>query len=107
MAVVSHVFPAPPVAVWQALPTGTWALGGQFPRYDQYGGTLEFRTGITVLTWGQVIRVRLEPVPEGTGVTVSTSMKFGLIDWGEGKSLCHSFLSAVDRHLRQAPPQHY
>ncbi|WP_211718258.1 hypothetical protein [Nocardiopsis sp. MG754419] len=105
MADLSHVFPAPPTAVWQALPAGTWALKGTSPRYDQYSGTLDFRTGVTFLSWGQTVRVQISPVPEGTRVRVRTAMIFGLYDWGEGKSLCTGFLSAVDRHLRQGPPQ--
>lgn len=107
MAVVSHVFPAPPVMVWQSLPAGTQALNAEFSRYDQHAGTLWISTGITWLTFGQNIWVQLEPVPEGTRLTLRTTLKFGLVDWGEGTSLCHRFLGAVDGYLRQAPPQYY
>jgi hypothetical protein len=95
MTTVQRSFPAPPEVLWNALPAGVAAAGGSAPFYDPLRGTVFFKTGVTFLSWGQNITVTVSHAPAGSALTVRTTLKFGLFDWGEGKSLAHRFAAAV------------
>ena len=88
-------YPAPPQVLWNALPAGVAVLGGSTPWYDRQQGTVFFKTGVTFFSWGQVITVLVSQVAGGSMLTITTSLKFGLFDWGEGKRLANRFAAAV------------
>ncbi|HEV7975287.1 hypothetical protein [Amycolatopsis sp.] len=100
MTTVQALFPAPPEAIWQALPA---AVTGKTPFYNSQQGTVSFSTSMSLLTWGQNVVVQLSPGPQGTMVTVNSNMKFGLFDWGEGKRIGNRFIAAVASTIRVAP----
>lgn len=95
MTTVQQSFPAPPQALWNALPAGVAAIGGQGPFYDPQRGFVSFRTGMSFLSWGQEITATVVPAAGGSTLTVMTNLKFGLFDWGEGKRLARRFAAAV------------
>ncbi|SFW62267.1 hypothetical protein [Amycolatopsis australiensis] len=95
MATVQQSFPAPPEALWNALPAGVAAIGGQGPFYDGQRGFVSFRTGMSLLSWGQEITATVVPSAGGSTLTVLTNLKFGLFDWGEGKRIATRFAAAV------------
>ncbi|WP_410669713.1 hypothetical protein [Amycolatopsis sp. cmx-4-68] len=95
MTTVQVSFPAPPQVLWNALPAGVVAVGGSAPYYDPQRGTVFFKTGMNLLSWGQNITVTVSHAPGGSALTVQTSLKFGVFDWGEGKRLAHQFAYAV------------
>jgi hypothetical protein len=95
MTTVQLSFPAPPEALWNALPAGVATLGGSTPWYDRQRGTVFFKTGMTFFSWGQTITVTVSQAAGGSMLTITTSLKFGLFDWGEGKRLAHRFAAAV------------
>lgn len=104
MVSIQHVFPAPPAAVWQALPAGVHATNGRSPSYDPRVGSVQFSTGTTLRTWGQNINARISPTGDGrTVVEVQVHLKLGLIDWGEGNKICQQFLGGVDAALAAGP----
>ncbi|GAB3135202.1 hypothetical protein [Amycolatopsis sp. NPDC004378] len=95
MKTVQLSFPAPPEALWNALPAGVAAIGGQGPFYDAHRGFVSFRTGMSMLSWGQEITATVAPAAGGSTLTVMTNLKFGLFDWGEGKRIAGRFADAV------------
>jgi hypothetical protein len=59
-------------------------------------GMLVFRRGVNMLSWGAVYRVQLEPVDaDTTRLTVSTSERFALSEWGRGQRAAHRLFDAV------------
>ena len=92
---VQQSFPAPPEALWNALPAGVAALGGQGPYYEPQRGFVSFRTGMSLLSWGQEITATVVPAAGGSTLTIMTNLKFGLFDWGEGKRIANRFAAAV------------
>jgi hypothetical protein len=88
-------FPVPPDALWTALPAGIAAIGGATPYYDAQRGTVMFRTGMSLLSWGQIVNVTVSHAPEGSALTIVTTLKLGVWDWGEGKRLARRFADAV------------
>jgi hypothetical protein len=96
MTTVQLRLPAPPEAVWNALPAGVAALRGSAPVYDRPRGTLSFKTGMTLFTWGQKVTVLVSPAEGGGSVlTITTNLKVGLVGWGEGNRLSRRFADAV------------
>ena len=95
MTTLQQSFPVPPDALWTALPAGITAIGGRTPFYDPQRGTVMCRTGMSLLSWGQIVNVTVSHAAAGSALTVVTSLKFGVFDWGEGKRLAHRFAAAV------------
>jgi hypothetical protein len=95
MKTMQQSFPAPPEALWNALPAGVAAVGGQGPYYEPQRGFVSFRTGMSLLSWGQEITATVSPAGGGSTLSVMTNLKFGLFDWGEGKRLANRFAAAV------------
>ncbi|WP_326957339.1 MULTISPECIES: hypothetical protein [unclassified Amycolatopsis] len=95
MTTVQHSFPAPPEVLWNALPAGVAAVGGQGPYYEGQRGFVSFRTGMTLFSWGQEVTATVTPAAGGSTLTVLTNLKFGLFDWGEGKRIATRFAAAV------------
>jgi hypothetical protein len=95
MTTVQLTFPVPPEVLWNALPVGVATLRGASPWYDRPRGTVSFKTGMTFFSWGQNVTGLVSQSERGSVLTVTTSLKFGLFDWGEGKRLAHRFAAAV------------
>lgn len=49
-----------------------------------------FSTGMSLLTYGFNVYIDLFPNPHGTHMRVTPTMKFGLVDWGEGREVAAS-----------------
>jgi len=45
-------------------------------------GHITLSTSMTLMTWGENLGVTLRPNGSGVEVTVGSSLKFGLVDWG-------------------------
>ena len=95
MSTVQKVFPVEPGAVWNALPSGLAAVKGRSEIYDSQRGLLSFNTGMTGLTWGLEFAAQVQPGPQGTVLSVTSNLKMGFIDWGEGKRRATKFADAV------------
>ena len=52
---------------------------------DPAAGIIRMSKSWNLFTWGEDLAVFLRPVPTGVEVTVSSSLKFGLIDWGQNR----------------------
>lgn len=99
MSNVQRVFPIAPEAVWNALPAGVTAIKGKGPIYDAPRGTLAFRTGMSVITWGHEFAAQVYAGPEGTTLSITSSLKMGFFDYGEGKRRATKFVNAVGAAL--------
>jgi hypothetical protein len=95
MTTVQQSYPVPPEVLWNALPAGVAAIGGQGPYYEPHRGFVSCRTGMSLLSWGQEITATVSPAPGGSTLTVMTHLKLGLFDWGEGKRLATRFAAAA------------
>ncbi|WP_116246713.1 hypothetical protein [Nocardiopsis sp. FIRDI 009] len=104
--------PFPPNQVWNTLPSAVQhtkkATGPGNPTPD--GRRYTFSTRISLRTFGFTVFVDLHPLPQGTHMRVSTSMNFGLIDWGEGRDIANelhlhltNLLQAQQQGWRQHP----
>ncbi|GAB3718068.1 hypothetical protein GCM10027598_29380 [Amycolatopsis oliviviridis] len=103
MATVHERFPLPPDALWQALPNGVTAVKGKNPFYDAAAGYVTFSTSMGLFSYGQTVTVKVERTPEGSGLAIQTSLKFGFVDWGEGKRIARKFIAAVGTAVGHTP----
>lgn len=92
----------PPAVLWNVLPAGVAAIGGQQPVYDGPRGFATCRTRMSLLSWGQHVNVTVSPAGGGSALTIMTALKFGVWDWGEGKRLAARFAAAVAYAARTA-----
>ncbi|UMP05764.1 hypothetical protein [Amycolatopsis sp. EV170708-02-1] len=81
--------------MWQALPNGVAAVKGKNPFYDAAAGYVTFSTSMGLFSYGQTVTVKVERTTEGSGLAIQTSLKFGFVDWGEGKRIARKFIAAV------------
>ncbi|MFI5506553.1 DUF2510 domain-containing protein [Mycobacterium sp. NPDC051804] len=49
---------------------------------DPSTGQIYVTTNMTLMTWGENLGVTVRPNASGVEVTVGSSLKFGLVDWG-------------------------
>jgi hypothetical protein len=93
----------PPEIYGAVLATRTLQVYGE-PRLGEVAvGLREGPVSMSLITWGQNVVVQLNPGPQGTMVTVNSTMKFGLFDWGEGKRIGNRFIAAIASTIRVAP----
>jgi hypothetical protein len=92
---VQQRFAVPPEVLWNVLPAGVAAIGGQQPVYDGPRGFATCRTGMSLLSWGQHVNVTVSPSDGGSTLTIMTVLKLGVWDWGEGKRIANRFAAAV------------
>ncbi|WP_410564326.1 hypothetical protein [Amycolatopsis sp. cmx-4-61] len=95
MTTVQQRFPVPPQVLWNALPAGVAAIGGQQPVYDGPRAFATCRTGMSLLSWGQHVNVTVSHADGGSALTIMTVLKLGVWDWGEGKRIANRFAAAV------------
>ncbi|MFC3454719.1 hypothetical protein [Amycolatopsis speibonae] len=103
MANVHQRFPLPPEALWQALQSGVTAVKGKNPYYDAAAGYVTFSTSMGLFSYGQTVTVKVERTPEGSGLAIQTSLKFGFVDWGEGKRIAKKFIEGVGAAVGHTP----
>ena len=65
-------------------------------------GTIQGRSSMSMATWGENIQVLLRPEGDaGTQVEVTSSLKFGLVDWGRNRSNVNRIHEAIGLALAQ------
>lgn len=106
MAYTQNHLPVPPERLWAVIPAGVQSAGGRNPHLLPAPWTLAFETGATWRSWGQRITVTLYRDPNGHGsvLTIATKLKFGLLDWGEGKTIAAQFMAGVHGALAAGAP---
>jgi hypothetical protein len=100
-------YPYPPDQVWAALPAAIAAANkGKMGAPDPQPWTWRYATGMTLRTWGVRVVVTVRAEPQGTLVEVATSLKFGLIDWGERRGVATRLFESLGRHLSAGRPRY-
>lgn len=101
------VFPAPPSAIFAAAPHALASMG-LAAHVDPARGVISASTSVSLASWGETMQIVVQPLSDGsTMVTTSSSLKFGLIDWGKNGSNIARFHQALAAAVGQqgAPAQ--
>ncbi len=72
---------------------------------DQTTGRITLSRGMSALSWGENVEIHVwESSPGHAGVKVTSSLKFGLVDWGKNKKNIQAILDSIGTAVG-APPQ--
>ena len=78
------------------------SLGWAWDEGQSSIGMLVFTRGVNMLSWGAEYRVQLEPIDtDATRLTVWTSEKFAVGEWGRGQRAAHRLFKAVGAEVSQ------
>ena len=104
-AAIQRTYNAPPNRVWDALRATIIDLGYKDVRENRAAGTVEYRTGMSLLTWrGQQMTAVVRDVGGSTVVSLTGHVAMPqLVSWGEKKRLAENVLDGVERRLSGAP----
>lgn len=68
-------------------------------------GVATLSTGMTMASWGENLDLHVLPAgPGAVSVTLSSGLKFGLVDWGRNKRNIDRFFTALSSMVLPAPP---
>jgi hypothetical protein len=83
----SHVFPGHYDNVFRAVCDAAQAEAMTVSVADPGSGFVKMSSGMNLATWGENLEVRLRPVAaDAVEVTVTSALKFGLVDWGKNST---------------------
>jgi hypothetical protein len=83
----SHVFPGHYDNVFRAVCDAAQAEAMPVSVADPGSGFVKMSSGMNLATWGENLEVRLRPVAaDAVEVTVTSALKFGLVDWGKNST---------------------
>ena len=100
----ARVYPAEYPVVFQAVCQAATAERMSIIAADPQTGTVVLKTGVSFSTWGEDIRVQVfGSGPGSTTVAMSSSLKFGLVDWGKNAKNLDRFFTHVGSLLATAP----
>jgi hypothetical protein len=71
---------------------------------DPAAGVIQLSTSMGLATWGENLTAHLRPLPTGVEVTLSSALKFGLVDWGKNKRNIDKLFARIEQVLRDGPP---
>jgi hypothetical protein len=66
---------------------------------DPAAGIVRMSKSWNLLTWGEDLAALLRPVPTGVEVTLSSSLKFGPIDWGQNRRNVNTLFRLISKAL--------
>jgi len=78
----TRLFPGPYDRVFRAVCDAAVAEGMTVASADPGTGQIHLSTSMSLMSWGENLGVTLRPTAAGVEATVSSSLKFGLVDWG-------------------------
>lgn len=83
----SHVFPGNYDNVFRAVRDAARVEAMSVSVADPGAGSVKMSSGANLATWGENLEVRVRPVSaDAVEVTVTSALKFGLVDWGKNAS---------------------
>ena len=62
---------------------------------DPAAGVIQMSKSMGLATWGENLAAHLRPLPTGVEVTLSSALKFGLVDWGKNRQNVESLFGVV------------
>lgn len=87
--------------VWGALAHNIGGTKFKLVSQDDAAHVMEVKTGISLRSWGEKLRIELAPEGSGTRVSVSSAsrLKTTLIDYGKNNENVNAILGLVRRAL--------
>lgn len=64
---------------------------------DPAAGVIQISTSMGLATWGENLTAHLRPLPTGVEVTLSSALKFGLVDWGKNRQNIETLFGVIYR----------
>ena len=64
-------------------------------------GIIEASTGTSLWSWGETVNIKVSSVSSGVEVTISSSAKAQLFDWGKSKENVNCFFQTLERYLEE------
>jgi len=64
---------------------------------DPAAGVIQLSTSMGLATWGENLTAHLRPLPTGVEVTLSSALKFGLVDWGKNRQNIETLFGVICR----------
>jgi hypothetical protein len=101
----SHVFPGNYDNVFRAVCDAARAEAMLVSVADPGSGYVKMSSGANLATWGENLEVRLRPAAaDAVEVTVTSALKFGLVDWGKNSANVDKVFRRIAERL-SAPSQ--
>jgi hypothetical protein len=101
----SHVFPGNYDNVFRAVCDAARAEAMLVSVADPGSGYVKMSSGANLATWGENLEVRLRPAAaDAVEVTVTSALKFGLVDWGKNSANVDKMFRRIAERL-SAPSQ--
>lgn len=101
----AHLFTADYPRVFAAVCEAAVAERMTITAADPNLGIVVANTGVSFSTWGENLRVQVfQPEPGQTTVTISSGLKFGLVDWGKNAKNLDRFFARINSLVTSAPP---
>jgi hypothetical protein len=101
----SHVFPGNYDNVFRAVFDAARAEAMLVSVADPGTGYVKMSSGANLATWGENLEVRLRPAAaDAVEVTVTSALKFGLVDWGKNSANVDKVFRRIAERL-SAPSQ--
>lgn len=77
----------------------------EITRADPAYGTALLNTGMSMMSWGEDLRLQIYQAGPGVvSVSLSSGLKFGLVDWGRNNKNLDRFFVPLAQALQPAPP---
>jgi hypothetical protein len=81
----TRIFPGNYNSVFQAVCQAAATSGMTVTLADPTAGVIQMSKSMDLVTWGENLSAYLRPVSSGVEVTLSSALKFGLVDWGRNR----------------------
>jgi hypothetical protein len=95
----TRVVPGAYDSVFRAVFDAARAQGMTVTMADAATGVIHLSTDMSLTTWGEKLAVHLRPAPAGVEVTVHSTLKFGLVDWGRNGQNIEGLFGLIARAL--------
>ena len=84
-------------AVFHAVCQAAAAGGMTVTLADPATGVIQMSSSMGLATWGENLAAHLRPLPTGVEVTLSSALKFGLVDWGKNRQNIETLFGLIVR----------
>jgi hypothetical protein len=96
--------PQPPAAVFEALGRVLTSQGARIAQSDADAGRIVAKTSFTMASYGETIVLTVTPnTAGGTRLTMRSTLKWGLVDWGKNRRNLDRFIDGLTALLAVAP----
>jgi len=87
--------------VYSAALSAARQCGFQIDTEDANGGMIKASAGTSLWSWGEAVNIKISSVSSGVEVTLSSSAKAQLFDWGKSEENVNTFFQTLERYLEE------